>query len=114
VHGILLLYLKKRWNVQYGLHPQRDTVAVPFHTKGVPSEQAKWGHPDVAILFTCLAFYYQGLDQKQVRQSLQLVLKSDDPATEYDQWTQASTSLPKALQYWNIINIDNEGQVAEI
>lgn len=114
VHGILLLCLKKRWNVQYGLHPRRDPVAVPFHAKGVPSEQAEWGHPDVAILFTCLAFYYQGLDQKQVRQSLQLVLKSDDPATEYDQWTQASTSLPEALRHWNIINIDDEGQVAEI
>ncbi|RAO65870.1 uncharacterized protein BHQ10_001882 [Talaromyces amestolkiae] len=114
VHGILLLCLKKRWNVQYGLHPRRDPVAVPFHAKGVPSEQAEWGHPDVAILFTCLAFYYQGLDQKQLRQSLQLVLKSDDPATEYDQWTQASTSLPEALRHWNIINIDDEGQVAEI
>ncbi|EED24515.1 conserved hypothetical protein [Talaromyces stipitatus ATCC 10500] len=114
VHGILLLCLKKRWNVQYGLHPLRDPVAVPFHAKGVPSEQAEWGHPDVAILFTCLAFYYQGLSQKQIRQSLQLVLKSDDPATEYDQWTQNSTSLPEVLRHWNIINIDDEGQVAEI
>lgn len=114
VHGILLLCLKKRWNVQYGLHPNRDPVAVPFHAKGVPSEQAEWGHPDVAILFTCLAFYYQGLNQKQVRQSLQVVLKSDDPTTEYDQWTQTSTTLPDALRHWNIINVDDEGQVEEI
>lgn len=114
VHGILLLCLKRRWNVQYGLHPDRDPVAVPFHAKGVPSEQAEWGHPDVAILFTCLAFYYQGLDQKQLRRSLQVVLKSDDPTTEYDQWTQTSTSLPDALRHWNIINVDDEGQVEEI
>ncbi|KUL85151.1 hypothetical protein ZTR_06218 [Talaromyces verruculosus] len=114
VHGILLLCLKKRWNVQYGLHPGRDPVAVPFHAKGVPSEQAEWGHPDVAIVFTCLAFYYQGLNQEQIRQSLQMVLKSDDPATEYDQWTQTSVSLPEALRHWNIINMDDEGQVAEI
>ncbi|ODM19224.1 hypothetical protein SI65_05841 [Aspergillus cristatus] len=114
VHGILLYCLKKRWNVQYGLHPDRDPVAVPFHAKGVPSEQAEWGHPDVAILFTCLAFYYQGLDQKQLRQSLQAVLKSDGPNTEYDQWTQTLTSLPDALRHWNIINVDDEGQVEEI
>jgi hypothetical protein len=114
VHGILLLCLKKRWNVQYGLHPHRDPVAVPFHAKGVPSEQAEWGHPDVAIVFTCLAFYYQGLNREQIRQSLQMVLKSDDPATEYDQWTQTSVSLPEALRHWNIINMDDEGQVAEI
>ena len=42
VHRILLLCLKRRWNVQYGLHPQRDPIAVPFHAKGVPSEHAEW------------------------------------------------------------------------
>lgn len=41
VHRILLLALSRRWNVQYGLHPQRDPVAVPFHAKGVPSEMAE-------------------------------------------------------------------------
>lgn len=46
VHRILLLTLKKRWNVQYGLHPQRDPIAVPYHAKGVPSEQSEWGHSD--------------------------------------------------------------------
>lgn len=114
VHGILLLCLKKRWSVQYGLHHGRDPVAVPFHAKGVPSEQAEWGHPDVVILFTCLAFYYEGLNKKQLRESLQAILKSDDPTTEYDQWTQTSASLPDALRYWNIINVDDEGQVEEI
>lgn len=114
VHGILLLCLKKRWNVQYGLHPRRDPVAVPFHAKGVPSEQAEWGHPDVAILFTCLAFYYQGLSPAQLRQSLQVVLKSDDPTTEYEQWTQASTTLPDTLRHWNIVNVDDDGQTMEI
>ena len=114
VHGILLTCLKKRWNVQYGLHPLRDPVAVPFHAKGVPSEQAEWGHPDVAILFTCLAFYYQGLSATQLRQSLQVVLKSDDPTTEYDQWTQASTTLPNTLRHWNIVNVDDDDQVTEI
>ena len=34
VHRILLMVLKKRWNVQYGLHPSRDPIAVPFHAKG--------------------------------------------------------------------------------
>ncbi|KAK6601216.1 hypothetical protein H4I96_06557 [Botrytis cinerea] len=78
LNRILLLCLKKRWNVQYGLHPNRDPIAVPFDAKGVPSEQAEFGHPDVSILFTCLAFYYTGLNLSQFQQSLQLVLKSDD------------------------------------
>ncbi|RAK87649.1 hypothetical protein BO79DRAFT_246177 [Aspergillus costaricaensis CBS 115574] len=112
VHQILLLCLKKRWNVQYGLHPGRDPMAVPFQAKGVPSDYAEWGHPDVAILFTCLAFYHEGLSQEQCRRCLQAVLKSDDPATEYDRLTQTS-DLPEALRHWNLINVDDQGQVSE-
>ena len=114
VHRILLLALKKRWNVQYGLHPNRDPMAVPFHAKGVPSEQAEWGHPDVAILFTVLAFYYTGLDIAQLRQSLEHVLKSDDPSSEYDRWTHSTESLPDSLREWNAINVDDEAQLSEI
>ncbi|KAI9771414.1 MAG: hypothetical protein M1839_002804 [Geoglossum umbratile] len=114
VHRILLMTLKKRWNVQYGLHPTRDPIAVPFHAKGVPSEQAEWGHPDVAILFTCLAFYYGGLSIAQLRQSLELILKSDDPSSEYDRWTNSSGGLPDSLRQWNAINVDDETQLAEI
>ena len=114
VHRILLLTLKKRWNVQYGLHPDRDPIAVPFHAKGVPSSQAEWGHPDVAILFTCLAFLYGGLHVAQLRQSLEQVLKSDDPSSEYDRWVQSSGSLPGALRDWSAINVDDETQLAEM
>ncbi|CAG7937273.1 unnamed protein product [Penicillium salamii] len=113
-HGILLLALKKRWNVQYGLHPDRYPIAVPFHAKGVPSDQAEWGHPDVSILLTCLAFYHQGLSEGQLRQSLQAVLSSDDPAMEYDRWTQSSVTLPDRLRHWNLINMDDKEQVTEI
>ncbi|KAJ9255026.1 hypothetical protein DTO207G8_3210 [Paecilomyces variotii] len=112
--GILILCLKRRWNVQYGLHPRRDPIAVPFHAKGVPSDRAEWGHPDVAILLTCLSFYYQGLSQDQLRQSLEIILESDDPASEYDSWIQASTSLPEALRHWNMINIDDRWQIQNI
>lgn len=114
VHRILLLTLKRRWNVQYGLHPNRDPIAVPFHAKGVPSEQAEWGHPDVAILFTCLAFYYGGLLVAQLRQSLEHLLKSDDPSNEYDRWVNSAKALPGALQDWNAINVDDEAQLIEI
>lgn len=114
VHRILLLILKKRWNVQYGLHPGRDPIAVPFHAKGVPSEQAEWGHPDVAILFTCLSFYYGGLNLLQLRHSLEHLVKSDDPSSEYDRWTHTSETLPNSLRDWNAINVSDEIQLAEI
>jgi hypothetical protein len=109
-----LLTLKKRYNVQYGLHPNRDPIAVPYHAKGVPSDQAEWGHPDVAILFTCLSFYFGGLDLSQFRQSLTHVLKSDDPSSGYDRWTESCRGLPDSLREWNVINIDDELQLTDI
>lgn len=114
VNRILIMTLKKRWNVQYGLHPDRDPVAVPFHAKGVPSEQSEWGHPDVAILFTVLAFYYDGVTKGQLKQALTRVLKSDDPSTEYDKWVQSSRSMPDSLKAWNTINVEDDDQVHEI
>lgn len=114
VHRLLILALSKRVNVTYGLHPNRDPIAVPFHSKGVPSDQAEWGHPDVAILLTCLSFYYDGLQEKQIRQALEYVLRSDDPGAEYDRWAQESSSLPSALRSWNAINLDDEIQIQEV
>ncbi|KAI9742779.1 MAG: hypothetical protein M1818_003508 [Claussenomyces sp. TS43310] len=114
VNEILLLCLKKKWNVQYGLHPDRHPIAVPFEAKGVPSEQAEFGHPDVAILLTCLAFYYSGLTMSQFREGLQRVLMSDDPAAEYDRWIHRSDTLPETLLHWNIINVEDEGQLEEL
>ncbi len=113
VHRILLMTLKKRWNVQYGLHPARDPIAVPYHAKGTPSDQAEWGHPDVAILFTCLSFYYDGLQLGHLRQALGHILKSDDPSQVYDRFSQNST-LPDSLREWNSINVDDEGQLKDI
>ncbi|PWY75305.1 hypothetical protein BO94DRAFT_578003 [Aspergillus sclerotioniger CBS 115572] len=114
VHGILFLCLRKRWNVQYGLHPTRDPIAVPYHGKGIPSDQAEWGHPDVAIVLTCLAFYYTGLTVDQVRQALRRVLQSDDPSSAYARWTHRSTSLPKPLRQWNLINADDDAQLRQM
>jgi hypothetical protein len=114
VHRILLLTLKKRYNVQYGLHPNRDPIAVPYHAKGVPSDQAEWGHPDVAILFTCLSFYFGGLQLEDLRQSLSHVLKSDAPASGYDKWTEGSMTLPDSLREWSSINVDDEFQLRKI
>lgn len=113
-HEVLLLCLKKRWNVQYGLHPARSPIAVPFHAKGVPSEQAEWGHPDVAILLTCLAFYYDGLTVDQLRLCLQNLSQSDDPSGEYDRWGAYVHDLPEPLRHWNLISIDDDTQVREV
>lgn len=110
---ILVLCLAKRWNVQYGLHPHRPPVAVPFAAKGVPSELSEYGHPDVAIVLTCLSFYSAGLSYEQFRQGLQRMLASEDAPSEYEKWASAST-VPASLQHWNLINLDDETQIQSL
>ncbi|KAL6701246.1 hypothetical protein J3F84DRAFT_391848 [Trichoderma pleuroticola] len=107
---ILLLCLSKRWNVQYGLHPGRIPLAVPFAAKGVPSELSEFSHPDVTILLTCLSFYSAGLSYKQFRQGLQSMLASEDAASEYEKWI-SECDIPPHLQHWNLINMENETQI---
>ncbi|KAI0541382.1 hypothetical protein GGR58DRAFT_519492, partial [Xylaria digitata] len=114
MHRIIVLCLGKRWNVQYGLHPDRAPIAVPYEAKGKPSEQAEYGHPDVAILFTCLSFYYGGLTQDQLIQCVRHILNSNDPAAQYEWWTSTCTKLPASLRRWNVINADDKGQMEEL
>jgi len=111
VHRILLLALNKRWNVQYGLDLTRCLMTVPYHAKGIPSANAEFGHPDVAILLTCLSYYNTGLSEDQLRQSLAKVLSMDDPAFEYDQWVLCSAMVPISLRDWHAINLEDEEQV---
>ncbi|KID60497.1 uncharacterized protein G6M90_00g066920 [Metarhizium brunneum] len=108
---ILLLCLKKKWNIQYGLHPERQPIAVPFEAKGVPSQAAEYGHPDTALILTCLAFYQQGLSKEQVKQGLQGIMQSDDPVAHYDRWICSCASLPSSLRYWNSVDLGNDLQV---
>lgn len=110
IHKLLLMGLSKRWNVQYGIHPLRDPIAVPFRSKGMPSDQAEFGHPDVSIMLTCLSFYNTGLTLAQFQQSLGLLLKSDEPVREFESWTSEAQKFPESLNSWTSINIDDETQ----
>ncbi|KAM3508890.1 hypothetical protein MY11210_006533 [Beauveria gryllotalpidicola] len=108
---ILVVCLKKKWNVQYGLHPERQPIAVPFEAKGTPSQAAEYGHPDTTLILTCLAFYQQGLSQKQLKQGLQGIMRSDDAAAHYDRWISSCTTLPASLRYWNLLDPENDLQI---
>ncbi|GKU06108.1 unnamed protein product [Fusarium langsethiae] len=111
--GLLLTCLKKRWNVQYGLHPQRAPIAVPFEAKGVPSLTAEYGHPDTTLILTCLAFYQTGLTQLQVVQCLQHVIRSDDPTMQYERLTHGC-ELPSRLEFWNFLTLDDKAQMEDL
>ena len=109
--GILLFaFRERRWRVDYGLAPNRTMLAVPYRAKDVPAQRAEFGHPDVAIILTCLSYYYGGLDDEQLRLSFEILLKQDDPSVDYDLWVQGSSSVPEELQTLNGINIKSSEQ----
>lgn len=60
---VLKLVLTKRWRVNYGVdktHKGKRKMAIPFKAKDVAAEMTEFGHPDAAICFTQLSYYYSG------------------------------------------------------
>ncbi|KAL2812570.1 hypothetical protein BDW59DRAFT_167774 [Aspergillus cavernicola] len=107
-HILKFALANKRWLVDYGLHPSRCMMAVPFRAKGIPSENAEFGHPDVAITLTCLSYYYHGLTQEQVRHCFNLLLKENDPSVEYRVWiAREPSTLPVGLRQITGVNLED-------
>ena len=112
VQRILISSLKKRWNVQYGLHATRAPIAVPYLAKGVPSVAAEWGHPDVAIILTFLSFYYQGLSLNQFKQAFEQLGKMDEPSIEYARWV--FPRAPLGLEDYSSVNSEDGWQLSKL
>ena len=110
-HKILQFILgSKRWSVNFGQHPNRCLVAVPYRAKGVPAATAEFGHPDVTIALTCLTYYYSGMSDHQMRLCFELLQKTDDPSLEYQSWTSRSSILPPEFRNWNAVNLKDNQQ----
>lgn len=58
---ILKLALTKRWRVNYGVDGNgKRKMAIPFKAKDIAAENTEFGHPDVAVCFTQMSYYYSG------------------------------------------------------
>lgn len=63
---VLKLVLMKRWRVNYGVNEKsQHKMAVPFKAKDV-ADMTEFGHPDVALCYTYLSYYYSGECTSQV------------------------------------------------
>ncbi|KAG9125299.1 hypothetical protein FRC07_008195 [Ceratobasidium sp. 392] len=109
--GILVFALRdKHYRVDYGLHSSRSLLAVPYHAKDIPSLRAEFGHPDVAIVLTCLSYYYHGLTDDQLGICFELLYKLDNPALEYEQWVHENKAIPLQLRQLNGVNMKDREQ----
>ena len=110
VNGILLYTIRdRRWRVDYGLDPLRSMLAVPYRAKDMPSPRAEFGHPDVAILLTCLSYYYHGLSSEQVAHCFSRLFKLSNPAEQYKEWTRIipPEQLPESIREFIGINTED-------
>ena len=109
--GILLYaFRERRWRVDYGLAPMRTMLAVPYRAKDVPAQRAEFGHPDIAIILTCLSYYYGGLSEAQLKLSFEILLKLDDPTLDYDLWVRDCSAVPECLRTLSGVNIKSSEQ----
>ncbi|KAL1736788.1 hypothetical protein EV714DRAFT_242226 [Schizophyllum commune] len=109
-HGILKLAFKeKRWRVDYGLDHKRSRLAVPYRAKDSPALRAEFGHPDVILVLTSLSYYYGGLSNSELDITFDHLLRTDNPALRYDDWTRG-LDLPPNLQTLKGINLKDANQ----
>lgn len=112
--GILAFALgQKRWRVNYGTDPNRETgtkLAVPFRAKDSPAPRSEFSHPDVVITLTCLSYYYGGLDDEALFSAFSLLVRSDSSAQEYQAWVKTAPTLPQAFKHLQGINLRDRVQ----
>lgn len=75
---------EKRWLVDYGC---------PVPAKDEKDENPESSHSNMAIVPTCLSYYYHGLSEERVRHCFKLLAKYNDPATEYQPWITSALLL---------------------
>ncbi|QRV77956.1 kinase-like protein [Ceratobasidium sp. AG-Ba] len=111
VYGIVAFALRdKHYRVDYGLHLSRCLLAVPYHAKDTPSPRAEFGHPEVAIILTCLSYYNGGLTESQLETCFEILFKLDNPDLEYEQWVRRNEETPPNLSQLNGVNLKDREQ----
>ncbi|XP_055313653.1 uncharacterized protein LOC129574965 isoform X2 [Sitodiplosis mosellana] len=112
---VLKLVLTKRWRVNYGVDKTQKgkrKMAIPFKAKDVAAEMTEFGHPDAAICFTQLSYYYSGLDDDQLYQVFEVLESEQGSSVIYEKWIQ---SIPSELRDSSIVsytgvNLDDTNQ----
>jgi hypothetical protein len=110
-HGVLLTVLReKRWRVDYGLHKSRSPptlLAVPYRAKDCPALRAEFSHPEIAIILTCLSYYYGGLEPGEMDDTFAALLKLNNPSAEYERWVGNCSSIPESIHTLSGVNLDD-------
>eukprot|EP00752_Nemacystus_decipiens_P003638 g3353.t1 len=86
-HGTLLHCLQMRPRVNYGVSRPagaKKRMAVPFRASNTPADRSEFRQPDVAIVYTVLSYYYDGLSPDEFRQVLTMLLEKVAESAQKD------------------------------
>jgi len=120
--GVMVHCLKKRHRVDYGVNESgKKRLAVPFRACDTPSERSEYGHPDMAIGLTILAYYYRGLTPDAVKNAFKLLLECGPAAQKdiYNSWFELSrpemdTDQIESLDDVRKVDLSNEHQLLSL
>ncbi|KAI1411964.1 hypothetical protein F5Y13DRAFT_200276 [Hypoxylon sp. FL1857] len=107
----------KRWRVDYGLDANRQPatkLAVPYRAKDNPSPRSEFSHPDVVIILTSLSYYYGGLNDEDLFQAFEHLLKSDQADLEYQTWVRDANGLSPAFRQLIGINLEDKNCIQQV
>lgn len=68
-------------------------------------------HPEISLIFTCLSFYYTGLNNVQLHRTLEILGRGNDPASQYERITYQCKTLPGSLKQWTHLNLEDNAQI---
>ncbi|CAF3890068.1 unnamed protein product, partial [Rotaria sp. Silwood1] len=117
---VLFVGLKKRYRVNFGVNENTKfnrLMAVPFRAKDVAAENTEFGHPDVAIVLTHIAYYYKGLTDTQMYQCFDRLSQNEsDPEMIYDQWIslEEENDTISSIKQWKRINLKDYQQRTQL
>ncbi|XP_031638985.1 uncharacterized protein LOC116351075 [Contarinia nasturtii] len=114
---VLKLVLMRRWRVNYGVNDKGNRkMAIPFKAKDVAAELTEFGHPDVALCFTYLSYYYSGLTDDQLKRCFQLLSVSQNADTIYEKWAQSVPTelMDASIRSYTGVNLSDPHQRDDI
>eukprot|EP00903_Cladosiphon_okamuranus_P011180 g10551.t1 len=86
-HGTLVHCLQMRPRVNYGVSRAVDAkkrLAIPFRASNTPADRSEYRQSDVAIVYTVLSYYYDGLSPFEFRQILTMLLEEIPESAQAD------------------------------
>lgn len=113
---VLRLALTKRWRVNYGRNVNGTRkMAVPYKAKDVAAEMTEFGHPDVAICFTHLSYYYSGLNDVELFDTFRHLDLSENASETYDEWIRLVPPriLHESIKSYSGVNLSDARQRTE-